>query len=211
MRKRFLTGLAILLPAVLTFMLFLFGINLLTMPFLGLVQNLLAPFDLPQQAALFLAKFLILLFLIGLTLLIGLLTRIMLFHYFLRLGNALLHRIPLINKIYKAAQDVFGTLFHEEGHGFSHVVLVPFPTKKGLCIGFVTNITDDPEEEHGNISVFLPATPNPTMGFMLLFKKEQLIFLDMKVDEALKFIVSCGIISPEWNLKEHCPKKRDAS
>ncbi|MCB1111872.1 MAG: DUF502 domain-containing protein [Chlamydiales bacterium] len=206
LRKYFLTGLAILLPAVLTLMLAIFVINLLTAPFVGMVERTLDYYDLLDKPFLFFtgkqivqifSRLLILVLLFLFVVIIGILGRLFIFHFFLGIGNYILHRIPFINKIYKATQDVIRTIFESSSPSFSQVVLVPFPTKKTLALGLVTN--DQHTEEvgelgPGKLSVFVPATPNPTVGFMLMFKKEQMIFLDMKVDDALRFIVSCGVI-----------------
>lgn len=214
MKKYFIAGLAILLPAVLTGMTFLFIINLLTKPFVGIIEELLTHYDLldkpilffsVRQVATLFSRFIILIILFLLTVAIGLLTRILFFHYLFRLGNYLLHKIPLINKIYKAAQDVIGTIFKDKANTFSQVVLVPFPGPSNLCLGLITNDEKSHEpvtDKHGHISVFVPATPNPTMGFMLLYRRDQLHFLDMSVDEAIKFIVSCGVMSHGFRLKQ---------
>lgn len=212
-RKYFVAGLVILLPAVLTMMIFLFVINLLTKPFVGTIERTLDYFNLfhtpnlifsAKQVITFFSRLIILLLLCLFTLLIGFLTRILLFHYFIRLGNYILHNIPLVNKIYKAAQDVIETLFTEKATTFSQVVLVPFPSPPNLCIGLITHDSTSHKpitDSHGHISVFVPSTPNPSVGFMLLYKREQLVYLDMTIDEALKFIVSFGIMCPEVKVK----------
>ncbi|MEM1283282.1 MAG: DUF502 domain-containing protein [Chlamydiota bacterium] len=213
MKKYFITGLALLLPAVFTVMIFLFVLNILTKPFVGTIEHALNYFDMldtpilfftAKQVITFFSRVIILILLFLTTVLIGLLTRILVFHYLIRLGNYILHKIPFINKIYKAAQDVIETIFKDKATTFSQVVLIPFPEQSNLCLGLITNApeTDEPiTDNHGNISVFVPATPNPTMGFMLLYKREQLIFLDMTVDEAIQFIVSCGVMCDEIKVK----------
>lgn len=209
MKKNFLTGLVILLPIALTFWILMFLVNLLTNPFINTVNKIFSHYDLQGTSFLFftgedllagLARILILVALFGLLVIAGFLTR----HFFLKpilnFGDTLIHRIPLINKIYKAAQDVVNTLFSEEKTSFSQVVLVPFPHSKSLCLGLVPGVgisTDSSVEYHDKVSIFVPGTPNPTMGFMLLYAKDQIIPTDMRVDDALKFIVSCGVIVDE--------------
>lgn len=214
MKKYFITGLAILLPAVFTIMIFLFIINLLTKPFVGIIEHTLDYYDLldapilffsAKQVITFFSRLIILVLLFMITVAIGLLARMLIFHYLIRLGNYILHNIPFVNKIYKATQDVIETIFKDKATTFSQVVLIPFPEKSNLCLGLITNdpTTHEPvTDKHGNISVFVPATPNPTMGFMLLYKRDQLHFLDMSVDEAIKFIVSCGVMSEGIKVKE---------
>lgn len=215
MKKHFITGLALLLPVVFTAMIFLFVVNLLTKPFLGLVEQAFSHYGLLDQPILFFnstqlinifSRLLILISLFLITVLIGFLGKIVVFHYFIRFGNYLIHKIPLINKIYKATQDVIETIFKDTKANFSQVVLIPFPTSKTLCIGLVTNDpqTHQPiEDKQGNISVFVPATPNPTIGFVLLYKRSQMTALDISVEEGLKFVVSCGVMSPAF---ESIPK-----
>lgn len=210
MKKYFITGLALLLPVVFTAMVFLFIVNLLTKPFAGAVQEAFNHYGLLNQPILFLtsaqvitfvSKLLILISLFLVTILIGFLGKIVVFHYFIRLGNYIMHKIPLINKIYKATQDVIETIFKEKKANFSQVVLIPFPTSRTLCIGLVTNDpqTHEPlKDSQGNISVFVPATPNPTIGFVLLYKREQMTILDISVEEGLKFVVSCAVMTPEF-------------
>ncbi len=204
MKKLFLTGLAILLPVVVTIIVIGFIVNILTAPFLGVVEGILIHYDLldhkflffsGKQVLLLSSKILILLGLVASTLLIGFVARFFFVHYLFRFGDYLIHKIPLINKIYKATQDVVHTLFNKEKTSFSQVVLVPFPHSNSYCIGLITsNLATTGLHKDEFISVFVPGTPNPTMGFVLLFKQDQMINVDMGVDDAFKFIVSCGVI-----------------
>lgn len=196
MKNNFLTGLVILLPIALTFWILSFLVNLLTNPFAGLVESLFNYYQLQRSWTPFVTKGLILAVLIGLVFIAGVIGRFLFLNPLFKLGDRLLHRIPLVNKVYKASQDVVHSLFSEEKTSFSQVVLVPFPNGRSLSIGLISG-KESPSGE--KISVFVPGTPNPTMGFMLLFHKEQLIPLNIKVDEALKFVVSCGVIDPKTN------------
>ena len=78
--------------------------------------------------------------------------------------------------------------------------MAPFPTESTYSLGLVSRESPKTcEEAKGSelISVFVPTTPNPTTGFLLMYKKEDLIFIDMKTEDAIKYIVSCGVIVPE--------------
>jgi uncharacterized membrane protein len=149
------------------------------------------------EVVLILSKIAVLFLLFGLIFLLGFIARIYFVNIFFRISDVIIHKIPFVNKIYKALQDVMSTLFSQDSNNFSQVVFVPYPKANSWSIGFVTQ-ADAPkgsDKEHmGMISVFVAGTPNPTMGFMLLFKREQLIFTDMTVDEAMRFIVSCGVM-----------------
>lgn len=213
MKKYFTSGLAILLPAILTIMIVSFLINFLTQPFLESTITLLEQLDFfnhsfflfhPKTIVILTSKAFILLFLSGFILLIGLFGKLFLIDAFFRLGDYLLHKLPVINKIYKSCQDVVHSLFSSSSKKFSQVVLVPFPNSSNLGIGLITGdaikLANCQQETGHLISVFVPGTPNPSVGFMLMFKREQLHFVNMKVDEAMKFIVSCGVVMPDFEI-----------
>lgn len=203
MKKNFLTGLAILLPMAFTLWILNLLINLFTKPFLGIVESFLrieveTLSMTVHSLILFAAKICILLILAALTFLVGFLGQHFIVRNLLKYSDYVFHRIPFVNKIYKAAQDVVKTLFHEEHANFSQVVLVPFPHASTRSIGLITKSDQSAymDNQHGNmVSVFVPGTPNPTMGFMLLFRREQLIFTEMSVEDALKFVISCGVMA----------------
>lgn len=213
MKKNFLTGLAILFPIVLTYIIVTFFVNLLTKPFVGYLESLLVHYTPTggsaisielHRFALILSKLLILLGLAGTFILVGILGRLFIINYIFRHVDLLAHRIPGINRIYKGIQETVQTVFMTNGSKFSSVVLVPFPHAKSYCIAFITNenIPDASEAELGDIvSAFIPGTPNPTMGFMLFFKRKDVIHVDMAVEDALKFIISCGVISKDFTTK----------
>lgn len=206
MKKYFFSGLAIILPIILTFLVLNFLVKFLTAPFLALTQYVLTQiahafgsnyFD-HSQLSLFISQLLILLFLFSLIMLVGALGRHFLTNALISLGDRLIHSIPFANKIYKAVQDVVKNIFNEDKPSFSKAVIVPFPHSKAEAIGFITkenmasSITSSKHEDY--ISVFVPGTPNPMMGFMLLVPKKFLKPLNLTMDEALKFVVSCGVI-----------------
>ncbi len=206
MRKYFFTGLGIILPIVLTVLIISFLINLLTKPFLGMAQSVLEYYGLlgkslffmkTDQLVLITSKLIVLALLTLLTIIIGLLARLVFVHYLFRTGDYIIHRIPIVNKIYRSIKEVVSTLFDSTEQNFSQVVLVPFPHSQGLALGMVVKdrLPEESDKAYGELlSVFVPATPNPTMGFMLLYKREDVNFIDMSVEDALKCIVSCGVM-----------------
>jgi uncharacterized membrane protein len=217
MKKCFFTGLAILLPIVLTILIVLFILNVLTRPFLPVVFNTLDYLDLFQtsigvfsgsQVRVLAAKAIVLFSFIFVTLLIGFLSQAYLIKVFGKLANFFLHRTPVINTIYKSLQDIVQTLFVKktEQPNFSKVVLVPFPYAKTYSIGFITHSDEGDQrsevEYRELMSVFVPGTPNPMMGFMLLFRRDQVISLDIGVEEAIKFLVSVGVIAPNFSIEQ---------
>lgn len=206
MKRYFITGLVILLPVALTLAIVAFIFNLLTEPFVGIVKAILVYFNVLKDGFLllsadqiqkYISQLIILLLLFFFTVGLGWLARWFFFHYIIRLWESLLHRIPFIRSVYKVSQDVIKTLFASKSRSFKQVVMVPFPNHETLSIGLVTH--EDLPPIHDDLSplvaVFVPTTPNPTSGFLMMFKQKDLIYLDMKVEEALKFIISCGVIS----------------
>lgn len=202
MKRYFLSGLVILLPALLTLIITIFLVNLLTAPFQGMLYYLVQEYNLTifgsPEVVLLVSKLGVLISLFLFILALGFIAKAYFVHYFFGFFERILKRIPLVNKIYMALKDVTSTVFASGKSSYSQVVLVPYPKAPNWAVGLVTQ-KDTPsgsDEEHkGMISVFVPGTPNPTFGFMLLFRKEQLIFVDMTVDEAMRFVVSCGVMS----------------
>lgn len=207
MRKHFITGLVIILPLVLTVVILGFLLRLLTTPFEGIAFSLLNSFGLIDHAQnaqstnliLFFSRFLILIVLIIFTLLIGYVARWLFIHEILKFSDWVFHRIPLVNKIYKASQETVTTLFSPDSRTFKEVVLVRFPDRPGLALGLITAAAQDEASHHNYknlVSVFVPGTPNPTVGFLLLYRTEDLIPVDLTVEEAMKVIISCGVMLP---------------
>ena len=134
------------------------------------------------------------------TLLLGLLARPFFFHSILKLGDRLIARIPIVNKVYKTSKEIIQALFAPKGQSFKQVVLIHFPYKGCYCLGLIAS--DSPttcvQSVHQEmVSVFIPTTPNPTSGFLTMVPREEIIYLKMKSEEAIKYIVSCAVIQPQ--------------
>lgn len=117
--------------------------------------------------------------------------------------DALLGRIPVVRSIYSSVKQVSDTLFSENGNAFRQAVLVEWPRAGAWTIGFVTGVPSGHvlvSLQHGVsdefLSVYVPTTPNPTSGYMMMFKKSDCHELSMSVDEALKYVVSMGVVAP---------------
>lgn len=113
--------------------------------------------------------------------------------------DALLNRIPVVRSIYSGVKQVSDTLFSETGNAFRTAVLVQWPRPDVWTIGFVTGAPggDVVNYLQGDyLSVYVPTTPNPTGGYFVMLKKSDCIELNMSVDEALKYVVSMGVVSP---------------
>jgi uncharacterized membrane protein len=128
---------------------------------------------------------------------LGFLARIVVFKSFISVYDYVLHRIPVIKTVYKASQQVIKTIFGSSSQSFKQVVMVKFPTESAYSLGLISS--QAPQaciRSSGSplITVFVPTTPNPTSGFLMMYREEDVIFLDMKVEEAFKYIISCGVI-----------------
>lgn len=209
MRKYFTSGLVILLPIVFTITMVQFIINFLTHPFLKFTKNLLktdlfyfSSILMDENFVTFFSQILILIFLFLIVIFIGIIGKLFLIDSLLGVGEYFLHKVPFINKIYKTCQDIVHSVFSSSSKKFTQVVFAPFPNTQNLCVGLVTGesiqLKNGLSKEREWVSVFIPGTPNPSVGFLLMFERHQLHFVDMKVEEAMKFIVSCGILMPDF-------------
>ncbi|MEO7128764.1 MAG: DUF502 domain-containing protein [Rhodoferax sp.] len=114
-------------------------------------------------------------------------------------SDILLHRIPVVRSIYSGVKQVSDTLFSENGNAFRKAVLLQWPREGVWTIGFVTGV---PGGDAANylpddcLSVYVPTTPNPTGGYFVMLRKSDCVELKMNVDEALKYVVSMGVVIP---------------
>ena len=118
---------------------------------------------------------------------------------FVRAWEAVLVRIPVVNSIYSSVKQVSDTLFSSSGNAFRKAVLIPYPHQNSWTIAFLTGTPGGDVKNHlvgDYVSVYVPTTPNPTSGFFLMMERSQVVELDMSVDEALKYIVSMGVVTP---------------
>jgi uncharacterized membrane protein len=118
-----------------------------------------------------------------------------------------LERIPLVRSIYSGVKGLTETLFADSGKSFSRVVLVEYPRKEMWSIGFVTSdhlpMVDAVTGGVRQVCVYVPTTPNPTSGLIVFVPQDQVVDVDMTIDEAMKMVVTLGVVVPE--------RKADAS
>jgi len=128
--------------------------------------------------------------------LLGVLTANFLGRRLVHAAEGLLERVPFVKTIYRATKQILGTFAGEPGQNFQRVALVPYPTKETRSIGFITGATKDTHTGEELFMVFVPATPNPTSGFVFVLKRTDVIELDWTVEEAIRVVISCGVLVP---------------
>ncbi|MDZ7374972.1 MAG: DUF502 domain-containing protein [candidate division KSB1 bacterium] len=114
-------------------------------------------------------------------------------------GDNLITRVPLVNRIYMTVQQISKAFFSERREFLKRAVLIEYPRKGVYCIGFYTQDTRGEIQdklENDIVGVFLPTTPNPTSGFLLFVPRAEVIELDMPIEEALKLVISGGAVVP---------------
>ena len=194
MRKYFITGLLVLVPLVITLWVLNLIIGTLDQSLLLLPPQwrpeLLLGFNLPGVGTILT---LVIIFITGVV------TRNFVGNRLLMLWELLLKRIPVVNSIYSSVKQVSDTLFSSSGNAFRKALLVQYPREGVWTIAFQTGVPGGDVKNHLSgdyVSVYVPTTPNPTSGFFLMLKREDTIELNMSVDEALKYIVSMGVVAP---------------
>jgi uncharacterized membrane protein len=196
-RTDFIAGIAVILPVVATIFIIRFLVITTNNAVLAPLSNLLEPYL--RGFSLLLAKALIFVGVILFITLIGISTRLLLLTKVIGLGEQFLYRLPLINRIYRATKQI-STAFLGEGKSmFKRVVLVQYPRPGLYSIGFMTTETKgniDKNTGVATISVFIPTTPNPTSGMLVMVPKEDITYLDMSVEDGMKLVVSGGVVTP---------------
>jgi len=116
-----------------------------------------------------------------------------------KVWDAIISRIPLVRTIYLGVQKILSAVFNPKGQAFRKVLLVEYPRKGLWSIAFQTGCgcSEVCDREGDMISIFIPTTPNPTSGFLMMVPKKDVRELKMTIDEALRFIISLGVMQPE--------------
>ena len=195
LRTYFFTGLLVTAPPALTIY--------LAVLFVGFVDNHVRrlipeeynpeqylPFAIPGAGVLA-----VILAMIG----IGVFTTGFIGRFFMRKWEKMWEKIPFVSGVYSTFKQLFETIFSKKSNAFRQVVLVEFPRKDAWTLAFVT--ADVPAgvqnllQRDDLVTVYVPTTPNPTSGYLMIYKKEEVIPVDMSVEDGLKYIISLGIVS----------------
>ena len=202
MKKYILAGLLVWLPLAITIWVLSWLLGALDGVFAGLLSASQAV--LPASAADEIERLRhipglgVLLMVLGL-LLTGMFAANFVGQWWLRQWDRMLHQIPIVKSIYSSVKQVSDTLFSSSGNAFREAVLIQYPRAGCWTIAFVTGRPggEAAQHLHGDyVSVYVPTTPNQTSGFFLMLPRADVIVLQMSVDEALKYVISMGVVVP---------------
>lgn len=195
MKKYFITGLLIWIPLVITIWVLKLVVDvldqsLLLLPVSWQTENWLGV-HIPGLGAI-------------LTIVIVFLTGLFATNFFgaqlIELWHEILHRIPVVNSIYSSVKQISDTLFSSSGQAFRKALLVQWPQEGMWTIAFLTGTPGGGVATHlppDCVAVYVPTTPNPTGGYFVIIARKNVVELDMSVDQALKYIISMGVVPPQ--------------
>lgn len=196
-RNAFLSGALMLAPLVVTIIAVIWVVDFLGGSFRPLYESYLPEsLRIPFLLDLMVAGIVVLL-ITGL----GYISNYVFGKYFLRVGERAIQRIPGISAVYNSVKQVVATFGTQNRNLFSKVVLVEFPRKGSWAIGFLTNKAQGEAQAAAGgemWTVFVPTTPNPTSGFLLLLPPHEITELEMSVADGMKMIISGGAVVPSW-------------
>lgn len=203
LRNYFLTGLVIAAPISITIYLtwsFINAVDRFVKPLIPRVYNpeTYLPFGLPGLGLIFAFVFLVLL---------GFLTASLIGRSIVNFGESLVDSMPFVRTIYRALKQIFETVLSQTNNSFQQVGLMEYPRKGVWAIVFVSTeasgeiphkVSARTADGEPMLAVFMPSTPNPTTGFLMMVPERDVILLDMTVEEAAKFVISAGLVTPDY-------------
>lgn len=200
LQKYLIAGLLVWLPIVVTVLLFRFLITLMDQTLILLPSQIrpeaIIGFKLPGLGLI-------------LTLLVLIVTGIFAANFvgrsMVNFGEKIFKKIPIVRSVYSAAKNFADIVFSDTGQSFKKVLLIQYPRKGIYSLAFQTSTNlGEVQKKTGSdvVCTFVPTTPNPTSGIIIIIPKEDVIEMDMEIDEAFKMIVSLGVVVPEWKKEE---------
>ena len=195
LRGYFLAGVLVTMPISLTFYLVWVFTKFVDRWVASLIPDFYnpeadVPFGLPGVGLIVVAVVMIL---------IGAVTAGFVGRFYHRVVDNILARLPVVRSVHSAIKKILQTVFSKKSNAFREAVLVEYPRRGIWAIAFITGKTEGEVQnltEEECINIFIPTTPNPTSGFLLFVPKKDLVALDMPVDEAIKMVISGGIVTP---------------
>jgi uncharacterized membrane protein len=202
LRNAFFSGVILVAPLCLTIFVFSWIVDFVGGHFKGLFL-LFVPDSLRDRPGLDTVwSILATLIVIVLVTLLGYVSRYVFGKFFFSIGDRFIQTIPGVSAVYNTVRQIVNTFSSQSRHMFNKVVLVEFPRKGCWTIGFLTNTVQGEAQARADAdelwTVFVPTTPNPTSGFLLMLPKADIVELDMAVGEGMKMIISGGAVVPPW-------------
>ena len=203
-RNMIVTGVIVAVPVILSLWVAWYLYSRLTNWGIKLANSLQLMSGLPDFWRTQIIRVLALVVILAALFFLGVLTKITIGRRLIARAQSLLLKVPLVNFIYSTCKQIGDTIMSSKsGNMFQQVVMFEYPRKGCYAIGFMTNENTPENSEVARrlgkgdlISVFMPTTPNPTSGFLMLIPREECIMLEMSVSDAMRLIVSCGAILP---------------
>jgi len=204
LRKSFFAGLVVVVP--------LAGSVAILWALFDWVTDFLLPRTLQNHTNAFIYRIIALSVFAFLVTAVGWVTRLVIGRRVVAIAEKAVARVPLLNRIYGFVKDVSNTMFSGTKSAFQKVVLVEFPRPGVYSIGFVTSETQGEAQtltKETVVNVFVPTTPNPTSGFLILVPRNQLVEMKMSVADGMKMVISGGAVTPSYS-KQDEPTPVDA-
>jgi uncharacterized membrane protein len=204
-KKNIFTGLIVLIPLVLTLWVIYSLAHFLDQVVLFLPYqyqpNQLVGFNIPGVGVILT---------IASIFLVGLIANNFFGRRFISLYEIILDKLPFVKSIYGGIKQVSDTLFSNNSNAFSKAVLIEFPDAKNYTFAFITGETDERISKilKGKyVNVYVPTTPNPTSGYTLMVPRNKIKEIDVSVDQALKYVISMGVVPPKSNTRSNKAKR----
>lgn len=197
----FITGLLVVLPLYLTVYVLSIIVRFMDKIFTVMPESLqpdhYLPFHIPGLG--------IIVTFIGIFI-VGVLATNLLGKKMLEAAESLMGRLPLVRPIYNSTKQLMETFFKKDNEGFKKVVLIEFPKVGVYSVGFLTGRVREElktRTAEDNVSIFIPCTPNPTTGYYIVARERDVIYLDMKAEDAFKLIMTGGLVVPKHDGMMH--------
>ncbi|MDR1721347.1 MAG: DUF502 domain-containing protein [Endomicrobium sp.] len=198
-KKYFVTGLIVVIPLWLTF----FVVTVIFKWVSGFTLPVVNYFVADKYLAHIIVRILSFFISIMTIIILGFITNRVFGKNALNLVEKLIKKLPVLGSVYSAAKQFVSFIFEKDStRSFKKVVFVPYPNKETYSVAFLTGEQTLNDEKY--LCAFLPTTPNPTTGFLLLFKEKEIIYTDYTVEKAFQFVISVGVINMENNKEAEC-------
>ena len=204
-KKSFITGLVLTLPLAVTVWCVCALLNFIGEPASKIIFGWLDIKNIDNTVITVILSFFSILVVLSLIVLIGWISNLFLGRLIITFAEKIINHIPFIKTVYNTVKQIIETFGQNSDQVFSKTVLIEYPRKNCYAIGFLTSETEgELQEKTGQfvVNVFLPTTPNPSSGFLLMIPKEDVTVLEMSVADGMKMIISGGVVVPPYKQKK---------